>query len=43
VDYTIPSLRMKGETGACVRGEDYANENKKSFFFFLGERNEYSK
>jgi hypothetical protein len=41
--YTTPPLGTKEETGACIWREDYGNENKKSFFFFLGERNEYSK
>jgi hypothetical protein len=43
MNYTTPSLRIKGETGACVRGEDYANENKKASFFFLEEENENGK
>jgi hypothetical protein len=43
MEYTTPSLRIEGETDACIRREDCGNENKKPPFFFLGESNEYGK
>jgi hypothetical protein len=43
MEYTTPSLRIEGETAACIWREDYGNENRKSSFVSLGERNENGK
>jgi len=43
MEYTTAALRIEGETDACIWREDYGNENRKSSFFFLGERNENGK